>query len=97
MDFSYLTSTALSDIGRTRKNNEDSVLRMPAAGVFCVADGMGGAAGGQLASHWTVESIQHAFDSGAASPRKTALVRNALNNASRRIKAMAKAQGIVGA
>ncbi|MBU4199449.1 MAG: protein phosphatase 2C domain-containing protein [Verrucomicrobia bacterium] len=97
MDFSHLTSAALSDVGRKRKGNEDSILSLPEAGMFCVADGMGGAAGGELASLWTVEAIQHAFKTGASSPRKTALVRDALNEASWRIKAMAEEQGIIGA
>ena len=40
--FAHLTGVALSDIGRKRKNNEDSYGAFPAHGVWCVADGMGG-------------------------------------------------------
>lgn len=97
MDFSHLTSAALSDIGRKRNNNEDAILQMSQAGVFGVADGMGGAAGGELASCWTMEAVQHAFENSAATPRKTARVRGALNDASRRIKTMAADRGILGA
>lgn len=98
MNFSHLTSLARSDIGRKRKNNEDSLVCLPEAGVFGVADGMGGAAGGKLASLWTVESIQSAFPSNAPATRdKTARVRQALNDASRRIRLMAEEQAIVGA
>ena len=44
--FEYLSSAELTDIGRRRKNNEDSMISLPGNGVFCVADGMGGVQGG---------------------------------------------------
>lgn len=43
-------SAALSDIGRVRGDNEDSVFSSDEAGVFVVADGMGGHAAGEVAS-----------------------------------------------
>lgn len=55
---SYFESAAHTDRGRKRECNEDAVLRIPEAGVFCVADGMGGAEAGEVASATTVETIQ---------------------------------------
>ena len=46
---------ALSDVGRARQSNEDSFLeRSP---LFVVADGMGGAKAGEVASETLVETL----------------------------------------
>ena len=57
----YVESAELSVIGRKRKQNEDSCLRLPDAGIYCVADGIGGAIGGDLASRAIVTSVQQSF------------------------------------
>ena len=49
-----LSVAALSDIGRRREHNEDAYHSNPAAGLFIVADGMGGKAAGEAASHAVV-------------------------------------------
>ncbi len=43
-----------SDIGKIRENNEDSVLADVEEGIFLLADGMGGCAGGEIASDLAV-------------------------------------------
>lgn len=54
-------SAELSDLGKKRKNNEDSCLRIPEKGVYCVADGMGGVTGGDLASEAITNTIRDLF------------------------------------
>ena len=44
-------AASLTDCGRMRKSNEDSLVFMPERGFFAVSDGMGGLmAGGQAAA-----------------------------------------------
>ncbi len=63
-----LEIAALTDTGRVRENNEDSLgtfdLTDANAGwLFVVADGMGGHHGGEIASRLAVETIHKAFAS----------------------------------
>jgi protein phosphatase len=77
---STLNIGCATDIGRVRKTNQDSTCKMaggdlgPAAdGLFIVADGMGGRAGGEIASRVTVETIPQIVrqELGAQSGAKT--------------------------
>ena len=51
------TCAAVSDVGRVREANEDSVFCSAESGVFVVADGMGGHAAGEVASRIASEMI----------------------------------------
>ncbi len=52
-----LISYGNTNIGRKRKANQDSFRMEPGSKLFVVADGMGGHAGGELASKITVDTI----------------------------------------
>jgi protein phosphatase len=52
-----LEAFALSDVGRVRTNNEDYCLILPEIGLYLLADGMGGARAGEMASRMTVETV----------------------------------------
>jgi protein phosphatase len=56
-----LRSAALSDIGRVRRKNEDRFLCDEAAGLFGVADGVGGLPGGAEAAQRTDDEIADAL------------------------------------
>ena len=49
-----------SDVGLVRQNNEDAVLVDAELGLFAVCDGMGGAAGGEVAAKMAITSIERA-------------------------------------
>jgi serine/threonine protein phosphatase PrpC len=59
--FFLLSACAVSDRGRVRRRNEDSYLTDDEAGLYVVADGMGGYAGGDVASQLAVDTMAHAF------------------------------------
>jgi serine/threonine protein phosphatase PrpC len=59
-----------SDIGRKRHNNEDALVIRADLGLVSVADGMGGAASGELASGIFVRSVSQVFEESTGQREK---------------------------
>lgn len=93
--FGYVLSSVVTDRGLVRATNEDSFLALPDAGVFVVADGMGGGEKGEEASRWVVEEIEAALrDSQGELPGvRLMALDEAVNRSSRRIIEEARRQG----
>jgi type VI secretion system protein ImpM len=52
-----MRSAAASDMGRARTNNEDGYIERPEAGIWAVADGMGGHSHGEVASRMVCDAL----------------------------------------
>ena len=50
--------SVLTDVGLVRENNQDSLLAEPKLGLFMVADGMVGRAGGEVASSLAIDAVR---------------------------------------
>jgi protein phosphatase len=61
----FVSATAQTDKGLRRKRNEDSLGVLDSKSLFIVADGMGGYAGGELASHLAVDTMIEAYKAGS--------------------------------
>jgi protein phosphatase len=75
----------LTDVGRQRQSNEDSFVEAPP--VFAVADGMGGARAGEVASRMAVEAFGGSPEEGSEPEAQLVAVARAAN---RRIYEMAR-------
>lgn len=53
----FLRSAAATDVGRARTNNEDGFVERPEAGIWAVADGMGGHSHGEVASRMVCDAL----------------------------------------
>jgi len=68
MSFEY---AGLTDVGRKREHNEDSLLIASEYNLVCVADGMGGHQAGEVASNIAVQTLSEFFRSMSADDEVT--------------------------
>ena len=86
-----ISSAAVSERGLSdkRPENEDSFLEMPQIGIFAVADGVGGANAGEVASQMAVEILGEAFSNLSPSSDAETAMLSAMEQANSAIFQMA--------
>lgn len=86
------TSAAATSVGNVRTVNEDSFLDRPAAGMWVVADGMGGHDAGDTASRMIVEAVGSVATQASASATVDA-VEDAILGVNEALVELAAAEG----
>ena len=85
MALRIVEKASLTDVGRQRQSNEDAFFER--APLFAVADGMGGARAGEVASRMAVEELAALGDAGSKAEES---LRTVAQSANRRIYDMAQ-------
>ncbi len=80
-----LESCALTDTGKVRSANQDCFRIVPELGLYLIADGMGGARGGERASQMAVEAVTENL--GRSANRDAAALLSAVEEANQRVLA----------
>ncbi|MDX1556631.1 MAG: protein phosphatase 2C domain-containing protein [Xanthomonadales bacterium] len=78
-------SCALSHIGHVREINEDAYICRDDAGIWAVADGLGGHEAGELASRAVVSALEHIIESESLEAQISA-VKDALKQVNRDLR-----------
>jgi protein phosphatase len=84
-----LRTALLSDVGKVRENNEDSIAEEPSLGLLVLADGMGGYQAGEVASKMAVttvlDTVREQHEAAKDFESKCTLLRAAVEQANRAI------------
>jgi protein phosphatase len=84
----HIEAFGRSDVGQVRVRNEDTLAVEPSMGIVVVADGMGGAPAGDLASALAVQEVARSLHAGED-------MLDAVLAANEKIRAMAESQPIL--